>query len=267
MQDWRTYDDVAETYEHVHAPRTARIARDLVAMVDPPGAGRVLDVGTGTGVAAEAALDAVGDGGLVVGVDVSVPMLQVALRSGRRARFVAASAIDLPFPDGDFDTIVANFVISHFTKYETALFDVLRVLRHGGRIAVSSWADRPDDLTKTWAELVESVVGPELLEDARNRAAPWANRFADRNAIEDTLISAGLRHVRTEQREYRFVYALDEYVQGLQTGRAGRFVRSMLGDRAWADFLSRAGEVFADRFADPVNDFRDVWLAVGTKEP
>lgn len=265
MDDWRRYDEVAETYERVHAPRIAEIARDLVGLTEVAAGDRVLDVGTGTGVAAQAAADAVKTDGVAVGVDVSVGMLATAGRVRPSVRLAAASAIDLPFRDRTFHAVVGNFVVSHFTKYQTALFDMLRVMRQGGRLAISSWADRPDDLQKTWTELVESAVGPALLADARAQAVPWADRFADRRAIEETLIEAGLRHVRTERREYRFVYALDDYVDGLGTWSTGRFVRSMLGEDGWVRFLERAHATFADRFADPVNDFREVWLAVGTK--
>jgi ubiquinone/menaquinone biosynthesis C-methylase UbiE len=265
MDDWRRYDDVAETYERIHAPRQAEIARDLVAFAQLSPGGRVLDVGTGTGVAAEAVAAGAGPEAAPVGVDVSLGMLETAKRARPALRLVAGSAIDLPFRDRTFDGVLGNFVLSHFTKYETALFDMLRVLRHGGRLAVSSWADKADDLQKTWAELVESSVGPGLLADARRQAVPWADRFADRTSIEETLIDAGLRHVKTERREYRFVYALDDYVEGLGTWSTGRFVRSMLGEEGWERFLERAHATFAERFADPVNDFRDVWLAVGTK--
>jgi hypothetical protein len=44
-----------------------------------------------------------------------------------------------------------------------------------------------------------------------------------------------------------------------------RFVRSMLGDAAFAEFLQRARAEFGERFADPVNDFREVLFATGTK--
>ncbi len=265
MEDWRSYDDVAETYERIHAPRVAEVSRDLVAMTEPPAGGVLLDVGTGTGVAAAAAAEVVGEAGTAVGVDVSIGMLRTARRVRPELRLVAASAIDLPFRDRTFDAVVANFVVSHFTKFETGLFDMIRVLKQGGRLAMSSWADKPDDLQKTWTELVESAVGQGLLADVRNRAVPWADRFADRSAIEETLIDAGLRHVRTERREYRFVYPLEEYVEGLGTWSTGRFVRSMLGEDGWKRFSERAHATFAERFADPVNDFREVWLAVGTR--
>ena len=39
----------------------------------------------------------------------------------------------------------------------------------------------------------------------------------------------------------------------------------MVGDARFHEFLDRARTAFADRFADPLNDFRDAWLAVGTR--
>ncbi len=56
MNDWRSYDEVAETYERVHAPRLLEVARELVALAEVGEGQRVLDVGTGTGVAAQAAV-------------------------------------------------------------------------------------------------------------------------------------------------------------------------------------------------------------------
>jgi hypothetical protein len=40
----------------------------------------------------------------------------------------------------------------------------------------------------------------------------------------------------------------------------------MLGEDGWTAFRTRVRAVFAERFADPLNDFRDVILAVGTRE-
>jgi ubiquinone/menaquinone biosynthesis C-methylase UbiE len=262
MQDWRTYDDVAEDYERIHAPRLAEPARDLVELAGLGAGDRVVDVGTGTGVAAGAALAAGAD---VVGVDHSIGMLQTARRSRPDVRVVGAEAIDLPFRTGAFDVVLGNFVVAHFTKVGTALFDLLRVLRPGGRLALSAWGDSEDELARTWRELAETVVPPSILGPAMSERLPGAERFRDRAAMAQAMMDAGLRNVRTEVRRYRFRYGLDEYVDGLTTWATGRFVRSMLGDRAFASFVGRARQVFAERFADPVNDFREVVFGVGAK--
>lgn len=262
MQDWRSYDAVAETYARIHAPRLAEPARDLVRLADVGPGERVLDVGTGTGVAAVAAE---GSGGLAIGLDESVGMLRAARTARPSLHLAAGRAIDLPFADGTFDAVVGNFVVSHFTKYETALFDMTRVLRPGGRMALSAWADGEDELTRTWVELVETVVPRRILQSSISKALPWRERFRDRHALQEAMMDGGLRQVRTEIHRYRFVYRLDEYVEGLGTWTTGRFVRSMLGDGAFDAFLERAKTTFRERFADPVNDLRDVAFAVGVR--
>jgi ubiquinone/menaquinone biosynthesis C-methylase UbiE len=263
MEDWRSYDLVAETYERVHAPRLGEVARDLIELAGPPPGARALDVGTGTGVAAEALAER---GVSVVGVDPSTGMLAVAHRVRPTLPLAAAEAIDLPFRDCRFDLLTANFVLAHFAKVETALYDLHRVLRPGGTIAVSAWSDGPDAYQAAFREEVERVVPRELLEPAYAEAAPWHERFRDRANVEEALIDAGFRRVRTELASYRWTYGLDEYLDGLEVWATARFVRGMLGEHGWASFRTRVRGVFAQRFADPLNDFRDVILAVGTRE-
>lgn len=265
MDDWRSYDDVAATYERIHAPRMAEPAADLIAAAGVTPGNRVLDVGTGTGVAAQAAIEAAGPDGLVVGIDVSGGMLDVGRRVRGGVRFAAASAIDLPFADATFDAVVANFVLSHFTRYETALYDILRVLRVGGRLAVSSWGPGEDELDRTWWELVQGVVQVEMLADIRKKTAPWWDRFADRTLLQETLFEAGLRRIGVEKHRYRFRYSIEEYIAGRAAWGPGRFVRQMLGPEAFERFLARTHDVFAERFPDPLTDLREVLIAAGTK--
>jgi len=265
MNDWTSYDEVAETYERVHAPHMAIPARDLVALADPPPGGLLLDVGTGTGVCAGSAREAVGPTGLAVGIDMSLEMLATGHRARPGLPLAAAVAVDLPFRDGTFDAVTANFVMSHFRSYKTALADMKRVMRPGARVAVSAWADARDDLQTAWTEQVQNVVPREMLEPVWKQASPWHDLFRDRRKLEEALRDAGFRHLRSEQREYRFSYSIEDYVTGLESWATGRFVRQMLGESSWESFKERVRAVFAERFADPLNDFRTVVMAVGTK--
>jgi ubiquinone/menaquinone biosynthesis C-methylase UbiE len=260
MDDWRTYDSVAELYGRVHAPRFAEAAQDLVRALAVVEGDRVLDVGTGTGVGVEAVKNV---GATAVGIDRSLAMLSVGHRQRPDLPLLAAQVIDLPFRDRTFDAVMGNFVLAHFAKMETALFEVRRVLRPNGRVGFTSWSDTKDAFQETWLGLVENVVPRDLLAPAYAAAAPGHERLKQPAAIEETLRQAGFRQVRTERKRYQWTYARDELVEGLGTWTVGRFVRKMLGETGWASLMERTRAVFADRFPDPLNDFRDVIVAVG----
>jgi len=263
MNDWRSYDRTAATYERIHAPRFAEPARDLATLAGVAPGSSVLDIGTGTGIGAQVAQEL---GATAVGVDPSEGMLDVARSARPDIEFLAAQAIDLPFADGRFDVVLGNFVLAHFAKVETALFDIMRVTRPGGVIGFTTWTDGRDAFTDTWLELVSSVVPDDLLAPTLDKAIPNHERFTRRAAVEEVLLDAGLRHVRTEPKQYEWRYTRDEFVEGLTVWATGRFVREMLGEDDWASFLDRVRATFAERFPDPLHDRRDVLLAIGTKE-
>jgi ubiquinone/menaquinone biosynthesis C-methylase UbiE len=263
MNDWRSYDRVADIYERVHAPRFAEPAGDLVELARVEDGAMVLDVGTGTGIVAEVVQRR---GASVIGIDPSLGMLEAARERRPAVPVLAGEAIDLPFSDGSFDRVLGNFVLAHFTKVETALFDLIRVTVPGGILGFTTWMDGRDAFTDAWRELVVGVVPEGMLEQTLTKAVPNHDRFTRRAAVEETLIDAGLRHVRTEPMRYEWRYARDDYVDGLATWATGRFVREMLGEAEWKRFMERTREVFAERFPDPLHDIREVLVAVGTKE-
>jgi len=100
------FDAIAGRYERTYAlPSDASRARMQRVLRELPAAGRVLDLGVGTGRELSALLDA---GLQPVGVDASVPMLE---RCARRARPVPLVQADfwgpLPFDDASFDAAIA----------------------------------------------------------------------------------------------------------------------------------------------------------------
>jgi SAM-dependent methyltransferase len=181
-------------------------------------------------------------------------LAEAAGRGSPVPRYAAAEAIDLPFRDRTFGYLTACFVLSHFTRYETALFDMLRVLAPGGRLGVASWGPGLDAFSSAWDSVAEEFAEREMLQDARN-----GGRTRDR------LHEAGLREIRVETREYHFKTTIDDYLDGREATATGRFLREMVGEEIWKRFRGRVRDVFHERFPERFNDFRDVIMAVGTK--
>src|SRR6266566_2959678 len=118
---------------------------------------------------------------------------------------------------------------------------------------------------RTWTEVAEQFAEREILQDARDRAMPWAEAFADPSRLKDALHEAGIRDIQLDRREYRFDMTAADYLESRETAATGRFLRQMLGPEIWGTFRQRTQEVFADRFPDRFNDFREVILAIGHK--
>ena len=131
----------AETYEKFFVP--ALFAQWVDPMLDAvqPGTGdRLLDVGTGTGVVARAALARVGPQGSVIAVDPNDGMLAVARRLAPGLDIRRGSAEHLPIADNDIDCITCQFALMFYTDRARAIGEMARVLRPGGRVAVATWA-------------------------------------------------------------------------------------------------------------------------------
>jgi GMP synthase-like glutamine amidotransferase/SAM-dependent methyltransferase len=102
------------------------------AELELPAGATVLDVGCGTGRALPALAGA--GAGLVVGVDVTPEMLEVART--RAATLVVGDAARLPLADGSVDAVFAAGLVTHLADPVAGLRELARVTRPGGRLAV-----------------------------------------------------------------------------------------------------------------------------------
>ena len=120
------FERIAPTWETRIGPHHLGALRLAVDGLTPS---RVLDVGTGTGVAALALADWF-PSAEVVGVDLSPAMLAQAERKGGRVRFEVADAARLPFPDASFDLVVLMNAVPFFDE-------LARVVAPGGAVVFS----------------------------------------------------------------------------------------------------------------------------------
>jgi len=264
-QDWWSYNPVAAIYDGLSAPLLfAPIAEDLVALLELPPGACALDVGTGSGSGALAALRRAGPGSVVVGVDPSIEMLRLARRKGVSA-VVRGGVPDLPFADGVFDGVAANFVLNHVPCYRTALCDMVRVMRPGGRLGVSAWGPLQNEHRRLWREMTESAVGKEALERALRQAVPWEEWFSDPAHLQASVEEAGLVDVSVQQRVYATTMSVPDYLAMREISMGGRFVFETLGRERWEGFRASVSRIFEERFREPIIDAAPAYLCAGCK--
>jgi SAM-dependent methyltransferase len=195
----------------------ARLTSQTVGvMLDAAGVTRghhVLDVCTGHGVLAAAAAER---GAVVAGLDFAEEVVAVARRNVPGVEFRQGDAQDLPYLDGAFDGVVCGYGLIHVSDPGRALAEMCRVLRPGGRLAVSVW-ERPDP-ANGFGVLYGAVRTHGRL-DVGLPHGPDFFQFSDPESLRAALAGAGLIDIASSPvaQWWRFETAgdfLDAIMQG-----------------------------------------------------
>lgn len=215
----------APTYGRVGPAFFAYFGRRLAEVAALRPGERVLDVATGIGAALFPAVDAVGPSGSVVGVDLAEPMVQELTAEIRRRGLanVSARVMDaerLECADGAFDAVLCAFALFFFPRRERALAAMRRVLRPGGRLAVSTWGAN-DPRWRWYEELVRRTARSAAArardpqedasgDDRPDNATPIQSGLDRPEGVREALEGAGFRHVTVVAEEREFLYASEE---------------------------------------------------------
>jgi ubiquinone/menaquinone biosynthesis C-methylase UbiE len=132
----RGWEDRAAGYDRFFGSITGRFVEPLLDAASVGPGTRMLDLATGPGYVAARAAER---GASVVGVDVAGAMLALAGRLHPGLDFRQADVHMLPFEGGSFDAVVGNFLILHLGRPEQAVAGFVRMLRPGGRLALTVW--------------------------------------------------------------------------------------------------------------------------------
>ena len=150
----------------------------------------VLDLGSGAGADVLISAGRVGPTGKAIGLDMTDEMLELARRNAAEAgaenvEFVKGHIEDVPLADGTVDVVISNCVINLSGDKDRVLREAARVLRPGGRFAVS-----------------DVVADPDMDEATRADMAAWTGCIAGaqtREEFEQALTAAGLVDVEIRE--------------------------------------------------------------------
>jgi ubiquinone/menaquinone biosynthesis C-methylase UbiE len=211
----------------------APVADVVLRAAEPAPGSTVLDIGCGCGATTLAAAARVGSAGSVTGIDLSVPMLDLARRRAAaagsgNAMFVHADAQDHAFDPGSFDLAISRFGTMFFADPTAAFTNIGAALRPGGRLCLATWQPLTANewLMVPGAALLRHTELPVETPDGPGMFAQSVP-----TVVTETLRSAGFTHVHLDAVEVTFTLgSIDAAVDYLADSGPGRLLLDSIPD-------------------------------------
>jgi SAM-dependent methyltransferase len=183
---------------------TTSVTPYLMAAVSPQPGQRVLDVGCGGGGVAVSLAARTAPDGIVVGVDISEKLLELARTRAaeagvRNLEFVHSDMQTDTVGEGDFDLAVSQFGVMFFDRPVLAFANIGRHLRHGGQLTFVCWqmVDRnPWHVSSALAGLIPAPKPPDA---GRSAVGPFT--LGEPGHTTDLLTEAGFVEIAIESRQ------------------------------------------------------------------
>lgn len=221
---------------------------------------QVLDVCTGIGAVLLPATGAVGLDGHVTGIDIVEEMVRgaatdIVQRGLSNAHAQQMDAERLEFPDASFDYVLCGFGIGLIPDLNGALKEMLRVLKPGGVLAASTWAEG-NELAAIYRQLADDFRVPQ--------PCLGSNRLSTAPLLNEALESAGCASVQVTAEQVKVIFdSKQEYwaqrmpieqlaAEELASDRQGPFRRAVFD--LLEDYI----------YVDGVHEVRNVLYAVAT---
>ena len=193
---WNNFSSGWKKWDELTMDFMKPMADEIIRLLKPKGNDLVLDVASGTGEPG-LTIASMLNGGKVVGIDLAEGMLDVAVENAKKRGIdnfetVACDVGDMPFHDNSFDAISCRFGFMFFPDMLLAAKEMVRVLKPGGRIAVTVWNEPEKNF---WATSVMGVVNKNMKVEPQPQEAPGLFRCARKGMISELFMQAGLKNI------------------------------------------------------------------------
>ncbi|HEY4913283.1 MAG TPA: methyltransferase domain-containing protein [Candidatus Dormibacteraeota bacterium] len=240
------FDRIAPSYDSWAGGQHERVAARLVDVAAPQKGEHVLDVGTGTGLVAHLVAPRVSPGS-VIGIDLSDNMLALARsKKSKNVQFLGMAAERLVFKPETFDLVTMGEALAYLGDPTDALAEARRVLREGGRLAVSN---QRRSLSTRAQDLFFQGLAPLARRHYLSlpRYSSERSRFGEPNVLPQLLDGAGFEVTR-----------VTEMVTGGKTRDAKEWTDLMAGAGPLPNTLIRAlGPRFRDELEAEIESAMD----------
>ncbi len=186
----------------------------------------VLDLGSGAGIDCFLAARSVGPEGHVIGVDMTPDMISKARANCeqggyRQVEFRLGEIEHLPVADGSVDVILSNCVINLSPDKQQVFHEAFRVLKAGGRLAISDIVAStalPDEIRDDLQLYSGCMAGASLIADLqsmmakagfddiritpKNKSKQFIKNWAPEHHIEDLVLSADITAIKPAHSPY-----------------------------------------------------------------
>jgi len=207
----RVFSQAASTYDRIGPGIFSYFGQRLLDVAEIAVGANVLDVAAGRGALLFPAAAKVGPDGHVTGIDFSLEMVRetakdIESRNLRHAEVRQMDAEQMVLADASFDWVLCGFALWMFAEPSRVLQEFYRVLKRGGRVALSTWA--ADNPSQTWChEVLRPFVSAPT---AKAFPAKIDVRFDTPSQIETALQQAGFKDIRVAVEEQDFIYTSEE---------------------------------------------------------